>query len=210
MVRGASPVSRTPLMSGWKYYLVFTVCSFTNALFFWLFLHETKGRTLEEMDHLLRTAHIIVPLAKVEKIDATTREREFAESESSESSGCSESSSLWRHRRTEETGGRRRAVADDRLPGRRPVEAAGGDVHREQGQSRNGWRVAGLVGFLFERSTAMGCGLQIRSMSKRESPVVVVVALYAEVCRIQSSSPGTTLPGYVSAPDLLAARRDLV
>jgi hypothetical protein len=34
------------------------------------------------MDHLLRTAHIIVPLAKVEKIDATTREREFAESES--------------------------------------------------------------------------------------------------------------------------------
>lgn len=63
---------------GWKYYLVFVVCSFSNALVFFLFFHETRGRTLEEMDHLLRTSHIIVPLAKIAPIDASAREREFA------------------------------------------------------------------------------------------------------------------------------------
>jgi len=66
---------------GWKYYLVFTVCSFSNAIVFWLFFHETKGRTLEEMDHLLRTANIIVPLSKVEVLDAKARERQFAQGE---------------------------------------------------------------------------------------------------------------------------------
>lgn len=30
------------ITSGWKYYLVFTICSFTNALFFYLFFPETK------------------------------------------------------------------------------------------------------------------------------------------------------------------------
>ncbi len=35
---------------GWKYYILFAVGGFTNALTFWLILPETKGRTLEEMD----------------------------------------------------------------------------------------------------------------------------------------------------------------
>jgi hypothetical protein len=58
------------------------VCCFSNALVFYLFFHETRGRTLEEMDHLLRNANFIVPLAKIDKIDAAYREREFARGQS--------------------------------------------------------------------------------------------------------------------------------
>lgn len=34
------------------------------------------------MDHLLRTANIVVPFAKIDKIDAAFREREFARGQS--------------------------------------------------------------------------------------------------------------------------------
>ena len=37
---------------GWKFYILFALCGFTNALTIWLILPETKGRTLEEMDAL--------------------------------------------------------------------------------------------------------------------------------------------------------------
>lgn len=36
--------------SQWRFYLLFAICGFTNALTFWAILPETKGRTLEEMD----------------------------------------------------------------------------------------------------------------------------------------------------------------
>lgn len=36
---------------GWRYYFLFVICGFTNALTMWAFFPETKGRTLEEMDH---------------------------------------------------------------------------------------------------------------------------------------------------------------
>nr|XP_018263395.1 glucose transporter [Kwoniella dejecticola CBS 10117]OBR85553.1 glucose transporter [Kwoniella dejecticola CBS 10117] len=48
----------------WRYYLVFTVCSFTNALTFYMLFPETKGRSLEEMDTYFRTVHWFVPTAK--------------------------------------------------------------------------------------------------------------------------------------------------
>jgi hypothetical protein len=35
---------------GWRFYLVFAVCGFSNALFFWAFLPETRGIPLEELD----------------------------------------------------------------------------------------------------------------------------------------------------------------
>jgi len=98
---------------GWKYYLVFTVCSFSNAVVFWLFFHETKGRTLEEMDHLLRTANIIVPLSKVEVLDAKARERQFAQGE---------------RRNLPSPSG-----ADARLRGRQHGQAGAGVVYRGQG-----------------------------------------------------------------------------
>ncbi|WVQ96917.1 hypothetical protein IAU59_004025 [Kwoniella sp. CBS 9459] len=64
---------------GWKYYLVFTIGGFTNALTFWAILPETKGRTLEEMDHLFTDTHWFVPAAKMERLSANTRERHYIE-----------------------------------------------------------------------------------------------------------------------------------
>jgi hypothetical protein len=40
------------------------------------------------MDHLLRNAHIVVPLAKIDKIDAAFREREFARGQSTFAITC--------------------------------------------------------------------------------------------------------------------------
>ncbi|KGO41718.1 Major facilitator superfamily domain, general substrate transporter [Penicillium expansum] len=38
--------------SGWKFYILFVVCNFTNAVFFWAMLPETKQLPLEEMKKL--------------------------------------------------------------------------------------------------------------------------------------------------------------
>lgn len=46
---------------GWKYYLLFVICNFTNALFFWAILPETKKLPLEEMNYLFTNAPWIVP-----------------------------------------------------------------------------------------------------------------------------------------------------
>jgi hypothetical protein len=65
---------------GWHYYLVFTVCGFTNAIVFFLFFPETRGRTLEEMDVYFRTANPIVPLDKTaHKIDGLDRDQTLRE-----------------------------------------------------------------------------------------------------------------------------------
>ncbi|OWZ49870.1 glucose transporter [Cryptococcus neoformans 125.91] len=65
---------------GWKYYLVFCICSFTNAITFYLFFPETRGRTLEEMDNYFRQMNLIVPLTKdVHKITAHEREAQLVE-----------------------------------------------------------------------------------------------------------------------------------
>lgn len=84
---------------GWKYYLVFAVCGFSNALFFWVrlkshlcascvvnlypppmskaFLPETKGVPLEELDAYFDNIPIFVPGAAVQTLDANTREEEL-------------------------------------------------------------------------------------------------------------------------------------
>lgn len=49
---------------GWKYYIVFIVCNFTNALFFWAFQPETKGLNLEDMNELFRDHPLFVPGSK--------------------------------------------------------------------------------------------------------------------------------------------------
>lgn len=50
---------------GWRYYLVFCILSATNAVFFWAFLPETKGRPLEEMHIIFRDSSVFVPGNKV-------------------------------------------------------------------------------------------------------------------------------------------------
>ena len=69
------------LILGWKFYILFTVGSFTNAFTFWCLFPETKGRTLEEMDARLRHHHWFVPLVKESKIDHMARERELIQGE---------------------------------------------------------------------------------------------------------------------------------
>lgn len=43
-----------------RYYYLFIVCNFTNAIFFWLLLPETARRPLEEMNALFEHAPWIV------------------------------------------------------------------------------------------------------------------------------------------------------
>lgn len=45
---------------GYKYYFVFIICNFTNAVFFYLFLPETKNLPLEEMNFLFSESPILV------------------------------------------------------------------------------------------------------------------------------------------------------
>jgi sugar porter (SP) family MFS transporter len=45
---------------GWRFYVLFTVCNLTNAIYFWVFLPETARRPLEEMNYLFEHAPWIV------------------------------------------------------------------------------------------------------------------------------------------------------
>ncbi|KAJ3516219.1 hypothetical protein NM208_g14871 [Fusarium decemcellulare] len=46
---------------GWRWYILFIVCNFTNAVFFWAVLPETAHRPLEEMRYLFSEAPLFVP-----------------------------------------------------------------------------------------------------------------------------------------------------
>ncbi|UDD62293.1 hypothetical protein AFCA_009618 [Aspergillus flavus] len=50
MIGQVTPIGMTN--SGWKFYILFVVCNFTNAVFFWAMLPETKQLPLEEMKKL--------------------------------------------------------------------------------------------------------------------------------------------------------------
>lgn len=50
--------------TGWRYFLLFVICNITNALFFWAFMPETKGRPLEEMNKLFSSTNWFVPTTK--------------------------------------------------------------------------------------------------------------------------------------------------
>ena len=59
MIAQVTPIAMTAI--GWRYYLVFVICNFTNALFFWAILPETKKLPLEEMNYLFTNAPLFVP-----------------------------------------------------------------------------------------------------------------------------------------------------
>lgn len=66
---------------GWKYYVVLAICGFTNALFFWAFMPETRGIPLEELDAYFASVPLFVPGSIGDKgYDAETRERDLRES----------------------------------------------------------------------------------------------------------------------------------
>ncbi|KAK7418585.1 hypothetical protein QQZ08_011169 [Neonectria magnoliae] len=46
---------------GWRYFLLFVICNFTNAVFFWAFMPETKLLPLEEMNALFSSSSWFVP-----------------------------------------------------------------------------------------------------------------------------------------------------
>ncbi|KAF4964818.1 hypothetical protein FZEAL_10837 [Fusarium zealandicum] len=46
---------------GWRYYLVFVICNFTNAACVWAFIPETKQLPLEEMNYLFTHAPWFIP-----------------------------------------------------------------------------------------------------------------------------------------------------
>ncbi|KPM34092.1 hypothetical protein AK830_g12482 [Neonectria ditissima] len=55
---------------GWRWYILFIVCNFTNALFFWAVLPETAKRPLEEMRYLFTEAPLFVPTMDTKKFQA--------------------------------------------------------------------------------------------------------------------------------------------
>ena len=64
---------------GYKYYIVFIICNFTNAVFFWAFLPETAKRPLEEMNYMFSHAPWFVPLGKKQDYIAGDIERKLDE-----------------------------------------------------------------------------------------------------------------------------------
>ncbi|KAF4337416.1 sugar transport STP1 [Fusarium beomiforme] len=55
---------------GWRWYILFIVCNFTNALYFWAILPETANRPLEEMRYLFTEAPLFVPMMDQAKFTA--------------------------------------------------------------------------------------------------------------------------------------------
>ncbi|SPO06333.1 related to sugar transport protein STP1 [Cephalotrichum gorgonifer] len=66
---------------GWRWYIVFIVCNFTNAVFFWAFLPETARRPLEEMRYLFTEAPWFVPTMDTSKFAIADIDRRVEEQE---------------------------------------------------------------------------------------------------------------------------------
>ena len=77
MIGQVTPIAFTNI--GWHFYLVFLICNFTNALFFWAFLPETARRPLEEMNYLFAHAPYWVPGSKRRDYVAGDIERKLEE-----------------------------------------------------------------------------------------------------------------------------------
>lgn len=54
MIGQVTPIAMENI--GWRFYILFVVCNFTNALYFWATQPETKKRPLEEMNYLFTNA----------------------------------------------------------------------------------------------------------------------------------------------------------
>ncbi|KAF7527954.1 hypothetical protein PCG10_001888 [Penicillium crustosum] len=79
MIGQVTPIAMTNI--GYRYYFLFVVCNFTNALFFWLLLPETKRVPLEEMNQMFTNAPWIVPGTRREDYMTHDLERKVEEQE---------------------------------------------------------------------------------------------------------------------------------
>ncbi|CAI7610310.1 unnamed protein product [Penicillium glandicola] len=79
MIGQVTPIAMTNI--GYRYYFVFVICNFTNAVFFWLLLPETKRVPLEEMNQMFTNAPWIVPGTRKETYTTHDLERKVEEQE---------------------------------------------------------------------------------------------------------------------------------
>lgn len=63
----------------YRWYYLFCVCNFTNALFFWAFMPETSKRPLEEMNYLFTNAPWFVPGMKKHEFESHDLEQRVEE-----------------------------------------------------------------------------------------------------------------------------------
>lgn len=62
MIGQVTPIAISSI--GWRYYILFIVCNIANGIFFWAFLPETKGFSLEEMTDLFENGDWFIPTSK--------------------------------------------------------------------------------------------------------------------------------------------------
>jgi MFS family permease len=85
MIGQVTPIAMTNVR--YRFYILFIVCNFTNALFFWAFMPETAKRPLEEMSYLFTNAPWFVPWMKEDyvpgdlerKLEEQKRKQELAD-----------------------------------------------------------------------------------------------------------------------------------
>ncbi|KAI9697336.1 MAG: hypothetical protein M1820_007842 [Bogoriella megaspora] len=79
MIGQVTPIALADV--GYRYYFLFCICNFTNAVFFWAVLPETKKRPLEEMNYLFTNAPIFVPTMDRTEYETHDLERRVEEVE---------------------------------------------------------------------------------------------------------------------------------
>ncbi|KAJ5212548.1 uncharacterized protein N7498_004194 [Penicillium cinerascens] len=79
MIGQVTPIAMETI--GYRYYYLFTICNFTNAIFFWLLLPETKKVPLEEMNYMFSHAPWLVPGTKKDNYLPHDLERKVEEHE---------------------------------------------------------------------------------------------------------------------------------
>ncbi|KAK2752808.1 hypothetical protein FQN55_005940 [Onygenales sp. PD_40] len=79
MIAQITPIAMTNIR--YRFYFIFIICNFTNAVFFWALLPETAKRPLEEMNHLFTNAPWFVPGMKKEDFAETELEKKVEEQE---------------------------------------------------------------------------------------------------------------------------------
>ncbi|SMY23605.1 unnamed protein product [Zymoseptoria tritici ST99CH_1A5] len=79
MIGQVTPIALESI--GYKFYIVFVVCNFTNALFFWAIQPETAKRPLEEMNYLFTNAPIFIPTMDTREFNRLDLENRVMEAE---------------------------------------------------------------------------------------------------------------------------------